>query len=193
MASHSQLSGAELHEPKGAENATSGQVYVADGAGSGAWTTLAESASPPIIKFKDGDMTKNVITLGTDIDLFNFQLSANINYKLDADIYWSNATGGTAGIQMTFEIASGTVSGSRLHYTNLDPDNNAILTSGEVAVSDTFTVPATTASGVSYVRIGGYVSTSAATVLNFQFAQDVLDAANVTTLHQGCTIGFTPV
>jgi hypothetical protein len=35
---HSSLTGADLHEPKGAATATSGQVYVADGAGSGAWT-----------------------------------------------------------------------------------------------------------------------------------------------------------
>lgn len=36
--SHSDLSGASLHEPKGVENATAGTVYVADGAGSGDWT-----------------------------------------------------------------------------------------------------------------------------------------------------------
>ena len=37
MAAHSTLTGADLHEPKGAAAATSGQVYVADGAASGAW------------------------------------------------------------------------------------------------------------------------------------------------------------
>lgn len=35
---HSTLSDPELHEPKGASSASSGEVYVADGAGSGAWT-----------------------------------------------------------------------------------------------------------------------------------------------------------
>jgi len=35
---HSTLTGAELHEPKGADTASSGEVYVADGSGSGAWT-----------------------------------------------------------------------------------------------------------------------------------------------------------
>lgn len=35
---HSSLTGAELHEPKGVAAATSGQVYVADGGGSGAWS-----------------------------------------------------------------------------------------------------------------------------------------------------------
>ena len=37
---HSTLTGADLHEPKGVASATSGQVYVADGAGSGTWTTI---------------------------------------------------------------------------------------------------------------------------------------------------------
>lgn len=36
---HDAIPNADLHEPKGASSATSGQVYVADGAGSGAWTT----------------------------------------------------------------------------------------------------------------------------------------------------------
>lgn len=40
MAEHSTLTDPELHEPKGASTASSGDVYVADGAGSGSWTTL---------------------------------------------------------------------------------------------------------------------------------------------------------
>lgn len=43
-----------LHEPKGASTATSGQVYVADGAGSGAWT------DPTIDVF--------TVTVATDVD-----------------------------------------------------------------------------------------------------------------------------
>lgn len=34
---HNTLTGAELHEPKGIDAAGSGEIYVADGAGSGAW------------------------------------------------------------------------------------------------------------------------------------------------------------
>lgn len=40
MAVHSQLTGDDLHEPKGVESATAGELYVADGAGSGAWQSL---------------------------------------------------------------------------------------------------------------------------------------------------------
>ena len=38
MARHKNLTGANLHEPKGAATALSGQTYVADGLGSGNWT-----------------------------------------------------------------------------------------------------------------------------------------------------------
>ena len=36
---HNTLTGTDSHEPKGAATATSGHVYVSDGAGSGAWKT----------------------------------------------------------------------------------------------------------------------------------------------------------
>lgn len=40
MAAHSALTGADLHEPKGASTATSGQAYLANGSGSGSWQSL---------------------------------------------------------------------------------------------------------------------------------------------------------
>jgi hypothetical protein len=40
---HSSLTGSNLHEPKGVAAATSGKVYVTDGAGSGVFTTLADT------------------------------------------------------------------------------------------------------------------------------------------------------
>lgn len=44
MAEHRNLTGASLHEPKGAATATAGQVYIADGAGSGTWqSTITEA------------------------------------------------------------------------------------------------------------------------------------------------------
>lgn len=38
MATHASLTGSDLHEPKGVASATSGQVYIANGSGSGVWT-----------------------------------------------------------------------------------------------------------------------------------------------------------
>ena len=40
---HSTLTGSELHEPKGADTASLGTVYVADGAGSGSWNAIGTS------------------------------------------------------------------------------------------------------------------------------------------------------
>lgn len=40
---HSTITGADNHEPKGVESATSDQVYKANGSGSGAWSSVAAS------------------------------------------------------------------------------------------------------------------------------------------------------
>lgn len=46
---HRDLTGVALHEPKGAATATAGQVYVADGGGSGAWANNANPTGTIII------------------------------------------------------------------------------------------------------------------------------------------------
>ena len=48
---HKLLTGTDLHESKGVATAISGQVYIADGAGSGAWTTINTG-----IQFSTGDV-----------------------------------------------------------------------------------------------------------------------------------------
>lgn len=45
MAIHSSLTDPNIHEPKDISTANSGEVYIADGAGSGAWTTRLPSMS----------------------------------------------------------------------------------------------------------------------------------------------------
>lgn len=56
---HSALTDPELHEPKGAAAATSGHVYVADGAGSGAFQGVGISYSQG---FLDGNSTATSIS-----------------------------------------------------------------------------------------------------------------------------------
>lgn len=41
---HASLTGTNLHEPKGVATATSGQAYIANGAGSGVWTNIATAS-----------------------------------------------------------------------------------------------------------------------------------------------------
>ena len=42
MPEHKNLTGTDLHEPKGVASASENQIYVADGAGSGAWTYIPQ-------------------------------------------------------------------------------------------------------------------------------------------------------
>jgi hypothetical protein len=48
MPTHSALTGADLHEPKGVATAAVGEVYVADGLGSGAWVNPPYAVSAVI-------------------------------------------------------------------------------------------------------------------------------------------------
>lgn len=57
MALHKDLTGAELHEPKGIDTATIGTVYVATGTGTGTWADL-----------HSGDLTLNKYTLCAKMD-----------------------------------------------------------------------------------------------------------------------------
>lgn len=57
MALHSALTDPNIHEPKGASTATSGQVYQANGSGSGTWTARLPSQS--------GKAGQTLITNGT--------------------------------------------------------------------------------------------------------------------------------
>ena len=51
---HASLPDAELHEPKGVVDASSGEVYVADGSASGAWTALEDIEVPKDFTGSDG-------------------------------------------------------------------------------------------------------------------------------------------
>lgn len=62
MPEHSQLTGSSLHEPKGVASASSGQVYIADGAGSGTWTTVTITAGETTINNQTGSTYTLVLT-----------------------------------------------------------------------------------------------------------------------------------
>lgn len=51
---HRNLTGADLHEPKGADTALSGQVYVSNGAGSGSWVDASSIITN--VAFTTGDV-----------------------------------------------------------------------------------------------------------------------------------------
>ena len=93
MAEHVDLTDPYLHEPKGIAAAGAGTVYVADGAGSGSWGTVA-GAPPSQVMVSDvsdfPDPVANVITLAadtiyfidTDIDLGDDRIVMGSNSQL---------------------------------------------------------------------------------------------------------------
>ena len=72
MPEHSALTGASLHEPKGVAAAANGEVYIADGAGSGAWTALNADYSSSTINEQTGSTYQLVLTdAGKSIEMNN--------------------------------------------------------------------------------------------------------------------------
>jgi len=59
---HSALTDPELHEPKGASTATSGQVYVANGSGSGTWKKVTASELDATSDPTFDDLTVDTLT-----------------------------------------------------------------------------------------------------------------------------------
>jgi len=54
---HKNLTGADLHEPKGADTALAGRVYVSNGAGSGSWTDAASVITNTAFTTGDAKLT----------------------------------------------------------------------------------------------------------------------------------------
>lgn len=77
---HASLTGAELHEPKGASTATLGTVYVANGSGSGSWATVGTSSFTGMI----ADFTWPVVQDGwleldgTDVNTTTYSALYNV-------------------------------------------------------------------------------------------------------------------
>lgn len=96
---HKNLTGSDLHEPKGADTATAGKVYVSDGAGSGVWTTASDI------------ITNTAFTTG----------DAKLTHKVTADtswIMWSDGTIGDASSGATIRANADTSALFTLYWNN---------------------------------------------------------------------------
>lgn len=93
MTDHSALANSELHEPKGVAAASDGQVYVADGAGSGAWEFLFE------------EKAYGAFTTGTSFDLTGlgdyaaiYLTTPNIRSSSTSDYWLTLQLGNSSGL-----------------------------------------------------------------------------------------------
>lgn len=110
---HSALTGDELHEPKGADSASSGAVYVADGLGSGDWTVLKEYAT---VYTLSGDAL-SVGTIGTTPITFPFNNNGPDNISI-SDQANNKITLTSSGVYLvTFNVTcAGTAAGDAGEY-----------------------------------------------------------------------------
>lgn len=144
MAEHRTLTGDSLHEPKGADTATVGQVYTADGLGSGSWgsvpvdpsgitierlldgTSLAASQSPtsvdtPIqLEFGAAQGTGGDPVSLSAAGLLTFNEAGTYRLKIS---FAYGRTGGAGVSELYFRaLVNGTQAGQSIHAKVTDAD-----------------------------------------------------------------------
>jgi hypothetical protein len=98
MATHSSLTGADLHEPKGVASAAANQVYVSDGAGSGAWTSANTLGVTGWGYYKDNAGAQAQSTTAALLTIDGLGSTTETGY-LPADItdFWNTGTNKIVG------------------------------------------------------------------------------------------------
>ncbi len=110
---HSALSGEDLHEPKGAEDAVAGTVYVSDGIGSGSWTSVPSQYGNINVVESDAVSVGSIGTTAQDFPFSNdssyngvvpdsannrIQLTTEGTYFVAFNISFSTNSAGDAGL-----------------------------------------------------------------------------------------------
>ena len=94
MPEHSIITDPNIHEPKGVASASSGEVYVADGLGSGAWSSVF-NLPHACIRTEESD-AETIASIGTTPQTFPF-FTAGPNKVLSQDLASNSITTVTAG------------------------------------------------------------------------------------------------
>lgn len=140
---HSSLTGAELHEPKGADSATANTVYVANGSGSGVWTGVTYTLSGSFADVSSASSVYVPIPYAGTVKKITTVLQGSIS-TTDDTITVYNAAGASMG---TITVAvSGSAAGT---VDTLSPSSN------------------NTVSADSYIRLTSAGASASAQVLNF--------------------------
>jgi len=138
MALHKDLTGADLHEPKGASTATLNSAYISDGAGSGSWekvtidsldgTSVWANTFSMFVKVNDISTAENIfipIPFNCTIININGVLGGNITLANTTINYMKNGSA-SLGI-MTVPFAASTEGNTLL----LSPTINNTFTVGQ--------------------------------------------------------------
>ena len=130
MVDHSTLTDPELHEPKGVATATSGQVYAANGSGSGVWAkpfkyvgvaSTYSTGAPYAHATTTGDTALNPTVATLNSSQFTVQTSPNLRLRYD----------GVEALR-----AHVTVNSSVTHAAGADRDLELVVFKNGAAVAD---------------------------------------------------------
>ncbi|MCK4501203.1 hypothetical protein KAU11_11950 [Candidatus Babeliales bacterium] len=134
MAEHSTLTGSSLHEPKGVATANDGQIYVANGAGSGAWEDSGGSSH--------GQM--DVVSNATNIALTGTSLTIIANYIRVTGIWQAPTTTTNSGISYSTDVLIVPTTGTyRVEFWGSFKTPNSSITAFKFGINQTATSPST--------------------------------------------------
>ena len=137
MAEHSTLTGSSLHEPKGVATANDGQIYVANGAGSGAWEDSGGSSH--------GQM--DVVSNATNIALTGTSLTIIANYIRVTGIWQAPTTTTNSGISFSTDLLVVPTTGTyRVEFWGSFITPNSSVTAFKFGINQPATSPTTLSS-----------------------------------------------
>lgn len=141
----------------------------------------------PVTKVKTSDESTNTdTTLSNDSQLVSFSLDGSSTYAISGDIQVVSSA--TPDFKFTFTASAGSPT-CRFAYVAATQSNN-IADAGNGTACGTGVTVAFASTSVHYIRLTGYITTTTAATVNFQWAQGTSSGTN-TTMKDGSTIIFT--
>lgn len=179
---HNTLTDPYLHEPKGISTALAGQIYVADGAGSGDWVENSRIVGG-YLTFSTGSPYAHSVTTSDTVLNPTFSLSTNngftglsspnarlrydgtetINASMDAIFSIQQSSGSSKQVQMVFYKNGSELTGSRMIATAASGEwhvmalkfNTTLATNNYIEVFIKADASATINFASGYLRISG--------------------------------------
>lgn len=138
MVDHASLTGSALHEPKGVATAATKTVYVANGAGSGSWTTLDYNSLPSgsVITFANA-VTTALVSGSTSIPFDNTIPQSTEGFEVLTCAITPKASGNKLRIRAIIPYNTSNAGGDYMVGLALfkDSDANAIAATNAVTNS----------------------------------------------------------